>query len=61
MVEKALNHLAKKLQGEEREAKNKQRVIHDLAANGLEANPYVINEKTQYYGKMAIRSDGVRN
>ena len=40
MVEKALNHLAKKLQGEEREAKNKQRVIHDLAAvNGLEANP----------------------
>jgi hypothetical protein len=47
LVEKALNHLAKKLSGEEGEAKNKQRVIHDLAANGLEANPYVINEKTQ--------------
>jgi hypothetical protein len=43
LVEKALNHLAKKLSGEEGEAKNKQRVIHDLAANGLEANPYVIN------------------
>jgi hypothetical protein len=54
LVEKALNDLAKKLQGEEGEAKNKQRVIHDLAAvNGLEANPYVINEKAQWYGKMA--------
>jgi hypothetical protein len=56
-----LHHLAKKLLGEGGEATDKQRVIHDLAANGLEANPYLINEKTQYYGKMAIRSDGVRN
>jgi hypothetical protein len=56
-----LRHLTKKLLGEGGEATDKQRVIHDLAANGLEANPYVINEKTQYYGKMAIRSDGVRN
>jgi hypothetical protein len=56
LVEKALNDLAKKLQGEEREARNKQRVIHDLAAvNGLVANLYVINEKAQWYGKMAIR------
>jgi hypothetical protein len=53
----ALNHLAKKLSGEEGEAKDNQRVIHGLAANGLEANPYVINEKAQWYGKMAIRSD----
>jgi hypothetical protein len=36
---KTLNHLAKKLSGEEGEAKNKQRVIHDLAANGRDANP----------------------
>jgi hypothetical protein len=57
LIEKALNHLAKKLSGEEGGAKNKKRVIHDLAANGLEANPYVINEKTQWYGKMAIHSD----
>jgi hypothetical protein len=56
-----LHHLAKKLLGEGGAATDKQRVIHDLAANGLEANPYLINEKTQYYGKMAIRSDGVRN
>jgi hypothetical protein len=28
VVEKALNHLAKKLPGEEEEAKDKQRVIH---------------------------------
>lgn len=56
MVEKALNHLAKKLSGEEGEAKDKQRVIHDLAANDLEANPYVINEKAQWYGKMAMCS-----
>jgi hypothetical protein len=61
LVEKTLNHLAKKLSGEEGEAKNKQRLIHDLAANGLEANPYVINEKAQWYGKMAIRSDGERS
>jgi hypothetical protein len=52
-----INHLAKKLSGEEGEAKGKQRVIHDLAANGLEANPCVINEEAQWYGKMAIRSD----
>jgi hypothetical protein len=52
LVEKALNHLAKKLQGEEREAKNKQRVIHDLAAvNGLVANLYVINERLNGMGK----------
>lgn len=52
MVEKALNHLAKKLQGEEGEAKDKQRVIHDLAAvNGLEANPYVVNERLKGMGK----------
>jgi hypothetical protein len=57
LVEKTLNHLAKKLSGEEGEAKNKQRVIHDPATNGPKANPYVINEKAQWYGKMAIRSD----
>jgi hypothetical protein len=52
LVEKALNHLAKKLQGEEGEAKDKQRVIHDLAAvNGIEANPYAINEKLKVMGK----------
>jgi hypothetical protein len=38
LVEKTLNHLANKLSGEEGEAKNKQRAIHDPAAvNGLEA------------------------
>ena len=57
MVEKALNHLAKKLSGEEGEAKNKQRIIHDLAANGLESNPYFIDERAQWYRKMAIRSE----
>jgi len=45
------------LSSEEGEAKDSQRAIHDLAANGLEANPCVINEKAQWYGKMAIRSD----
>jgi hypothetical protein len=33
----ALNHLAKKLSGVEGEAKDKLRVIHNLAANGLQA------------------------
>jgi hypothetical protein len=47
LVEKTLNHLAKKLSGEEGEAKNKQRVIHDAATNGLKANPHVINKKAQ--------------
>ena len=47
MVEKTHNHLAKKLSGEEGEAKNKQRVIHDPATNGPEANPHVINEEAQ--------------
>lgn len=61
MVEKAFNHLAKKLLGEEGEAKDKQRVIHDLSANGLEANPYVINEKAQWYGKRPMRSDEDRS
>lgn len=45
------------MSGEEGEGKAKQRVIHDLAANGLVANPYVINEKAQWYGKIAMRSD----
>jgi hypothetical protein len=54
LVEKALNHLAKKLSGEEGRSKEQaERVIHDLAANGPKANPYVINEKAQWYGKMA--------
>jgi hypothetical protein len=48
------------LSGEQGGAKDEQRVIHDLAGNGPEANPYVINEKAQWYGKMAIRSDGGR-
>ena len=39
MVGKTLNHLAKKLSGEEGEAKNKQRVIHDPATNRPKANP----------------------
>jgi hypothetical protein len=55
-----LNHLAKKLSGEEGEAKNKQSVIHGLAANGLEANPYFIDERAQWYRKMAIRSENKR-
>jgi hypothetical protein len=51
---KTPNHLAKKLSGEGGEAKKQaERVIHNLAANGLVANPYVINEKAQWYGKMA--------
>jgi hypothetical protein len=54
LVEKPINHLAKKLSGEEGEAKKQaERVIHHLAANGLVANPYFINEKAQWYGKMA--------
>jgi hypothetical protein len=51
LVEKALNHLAKKLSGVEGEEKDKLRVIHDLAANGLVAKPCVINEKAQWFGE----------
>ena len=61
MVEKALNHLAKKLSGEEGEAKDKQRVIHDPAAYGLEDYPYVINEKAQWYGNSYTFRRGERS
>jgi hypothetical protein len=38
LVEKALNDLSKKLWGEEGEAMARQRLIHDAATSGLEAN-----------------------
>lgn len=61
MVEKTLNHLAKKLSGVEGEEKDKLRVIHDLAANGMEANLLSHKRKGSMVWEIPMRSHEERS